>query len=107
MHFVQALYFHLYVFPSHLVQNAKTEFLLMKTQRVFSCQCANARYRKNQGFLYFIINSNSKLKKIQHGILDRYSKKGSLRNLTSFHGGLFELEILEIFTTAFLLKAIF
>ena len=27
-----------------------------------------------------------------------------LRNLTRFHGGLFELEIIEIFTTAFLLK---
>ena len=34
--------------------------------------------------------------------------KNSLRNLTrtTFHGGFFELEILEIFITAILLKAI-
>ena len=32
--------------------------------------------------------------------------KNSLRTLTRFHGALFDLEILEVFTTAFLLKTI-
>ena len=36
---------------------------------------------------------------------DIYQKKLA-RNFTRFHGSLFELEILEIFTTAFLLKTI-
>ena len=48
-----------------------------------------------------------KTKKIQHGIiLEIYTNKNSLRNLTSFYGGLFELQILEILTIAFLLKTI-
>ena len=38
-----------------------------------------------------------KTKKIQHTILEISTKKNSLRNLTRFHVGLFELEILEIF----------
>ena len=33
-------------------------------------------------------------------------KKNSLRDLTRFHGGLFELEILEIFTTDFCEKVL-
>ena len=36
--------------------------------------------------------------KIQPTTLETFTKKNSLQNLTSFHGGLFELEILEIFT---------
>ena len=47
-----------------------------------------------------------KTKKIQHTILETLTKKNSLRNLAKFHGGLFELEILEIFITAFLLNTI-
>ena len=43
--------------------------------------------------------------KIQHLILEAFTKKNSLHNLTRFYGGRFELEILEIFT-AFLLKTI-
>ena len=39
-------------------------------------------------------------------ILEIYTKKNSLRNLARLHGGLFELDILEIFATAFLLKTI-
>ena len=41
-----------------------------------------------------------------HTILETLTKKNSLQNLTMFNGGLFELEILEIFTTVFFLKAI-
>ena len=47
-----------------------------------------------------------KTKKIQYTILDISIKKHSLRNLTRFHGGFFELEIPESFTRAFLLKTI-
>ena len=36
----------------------------------------------------------------------RRTKKNSFRNLATFHGGLFEFEILEIFATTFLLKTI-
>ena len=39
-------------------------------------------------------------------MLDISTKKNSLRNLTRFHGGFFELEIPESFTKAFLLKTI-
>ena len=59
--------------------------------------CANMHYRKNQVFLWYTINSQSKLKKIQHTSLEIPTKKNSLRNLTWFHLGLFELEILDIF----------
>ena len=47
-----------------------------------------------------------KTKKIQYTILEISTKKNSLRNLARFHGELLELEILESFTTAFLLKTI-
>ena len=42
--------------------------------------------------------------KPQLTILETFTKKISLQNLTRFHGGFFELDILEIFTTAFLVK---
>ena len=48
----------------------------------------------------------SKLQKLSTLLLETFTNKNSLRNLTRFNGGLFELEILEIFTTAFLLKII-
>ena len=37
----------------------------MKTHRVLNrlSKCANARYRKNQVFLWFTVNSQSKLKR--------------------------------------------
>ena len=59
----------------------------MKTHRVLnrSRKCA------------FTINSRSKLKTFSASLL---------RHLLRFHGGPFELKTLEIFTTAFLLKAI-
>ena len=41
-----------------------------------------------------------KAKKIQHTIFE------ILQNLTRFHDGIFELELLEIFATVFLLKTI-
>ena len=61
----------------------------MKTQRVLnrSSKCAN----KPGVFILY----------------HQFTKKKSLRNLTRFYGGLFELEILEIFTTVFLLKLLF
>ena len=54
---------------------------------------------------FYGLTLSIKTKKIQHTILKISTKKNSLRNLTRFHGGLFELEILEILTT-FLLKTI-
>ena len=57
-------------------------------------------------FYSFTINLHSKHKKIQHTILETITKKNSTRNFARFLGGLFELEILEIFATAFLLKTI-
>ena len=70
------------------------------------CKCVFSL--KPDIFTVFPINSISKLKKkkIQHIISEMFIKKNSLRNLTKFRGGLFELEILENFTTSFLLKAI-
>ena len=53
-------------------------------------------YCKNQVFLWFTNNSQSKLKKIQHTVLEISSKKNTLRNLARFRGGLFELEVLAI-----------
>ena len=47
----------------------------------------------------FTINSQSN----KHIILETFTKKNSLQNVTSFHG---ELEILEIFPATFLLKTI-
>ena len=46
-----------------------------------------------------------KNKKIQY-ILEISTKKKPLHNVTRFHGGLLELESLQIFTTVFLLKTI-
>ena len=40
---------------------------------------------------------NQNKKNSAHNILEIPTKKSSLRNLTRFHGGLFGLEILEIF----------
>ena len=64
----------------------------MKTQRVLKrlSKYTNVRYRMNQVFLQFTINLQSKPKKFG--------------TLTRFHGGFFQLEILEVFKTAFLLK---
>ena len=39
-------------------------------------------------------------------ISETFTKKNPLQNLARFHGWLFELEILEVFTTGFLLMAI-
>ena len=75
----------------------------MKTHRVLNrlSKYVNVLYHKVQVFLWFIINSQSKLKKIQYTILEISTKKNSLRNLTRFYGGLFELGIPETFTTTF------
>ena len=77
----------------------------MKTHRVLNrlSKCANVRCCKSQMFLWCNINSQSKLKKISKLFL-RYLPRKTLTS--KFHSGLFELEILELFTTAFLLKAI-
>ena len=47
-----------------------------------------------------------KTRKSQHTILETFTKKKSLRNLSRYHG-LFELEVLEIFTTDFYLNLTF
>ena len=47
-----------------------------------------------------------KTKKFRHTTFEISTKKNSLQNLTRFHSGPLELEILEIFTIAFLLKTI-
>ena len=60
--------------------------------------------------LPLIHNQNFEIKikavKIQHAIFETFTKKSSLWNLSMFHDGPFELEILEIFTTAFLLETL-
>ena len=96
------------MFSFHLVQSANTECLLIKTHRVLSrlSKFADVRYRKNQVLLYFYHWFTIKTKKNQYNILETFSKKNSLRNLARFHSVLFELKILEILTTAFLLKTI-
>ena len=64
-------------------------------------------YRKNQVFLIVLpLTHNQNNKKIQPIILETFTKKNLLRKLTRFHDGLFEPWILEMFTTAFLLKTI-
>ena len=77
----------------------------MKTHRVLNrlSKCANVRYRKNQVLLWFTINSQSKLKKFSILLLTYLPRKTSYER---FHDGLFELEIPETFTRAFLLKTI-
>ena len=59
---------------------------------------------KTRYFYSFTINPQLNLKSFQHTIVETFTKKRSLRNLTRFDGGLFHLELLEIFTGAFLLK---
>ena len=54
-------------------------------------------------FLRFYHQFTIKTMKFQHTVNETFTKKKSLRDLTRFHGGLFELEILEIFSTDFLL----
>ena len=56
-------------------------------------------HRKDQAFLQFTINSQSKLKKFSKVFL-RHLLRKNLR----FQGGVFQLEFLAIFTTAFLIK---
>ena len=94
--------------PFHLVQSANIEFLLMKTQRAWNRlrKCVNVRYRENQMYLWFTINLTIKTKKIQHSILETFTKQNSPQNLARFHVALFEFEILEIFIASSLLKAI-
>ena len=47
-----------------------------------------------------------KSKKIQRTIFETFTKKNLLQNFRKFYAGFFELEIVEILTTAFLLKTI-
>ena len=58
-------------------RSSNTEFLLMETQQVLnrSTKCANVCYHKNQVFLKFIINSQSKLKKLARCSWDIYQEK--------------------------------
>ena len=43
---------------------------------------------------------------MKHTILESFTIKNSLQNLAKFHDGIFELEILGIFTTVLSLKTI-
>ena len=88
----------------HLAQYANIEFLLMKIHRVLngSSKCVNVHYRKKGLFIVLPLIHNQKLKK-QHIILEISTKKNSLRNLTRFHGGPFQL---RNFATALLLKTV-
>ena len=67
------------------------------------------RYRKTQVFLYIVLPFYSytkiKTRKIQHIILNTFTKKTCYKIQQNFNGGLLELEILEIFTIGLLLKA--
>ena len=63
-----------------------------------SSKYVNARYRKLK------TKTKIKTKKIQSTILGTFIKKNSPQNLTVFHCGLIELEILEIFTTGYFSK---
>ena len=65
-----------------------------------SSKYVNARYRKLK------TKTKIKTKKIQSTILGTFIKKNSPQNLTVLHCGLIELEILEIFATGYLSKAI-
>ena len=47
-----------------------------------------------------------KTKKTQHIFVEKFTKKNSLQNLTRFHSGLFEFEILEILQQFFFKKTI-
>ena len=87
------------MFPFQLIQSANTDFLLMKTSKVLnrSSKCANGVIAKARSFHSFTINSQSKLKKIQHAFIQTLTEKQSRRILIRFHGGLFDLQILGIF----------
>ena len=68
----------------------------MKTHRVLnrSTKYANARYCKNIVYIIvYIVYSFTKISNIQCTFLRTFTKENSLRNLTRFHGGLFELEL--------------
>lgn len=64
---------------------------------------ANARYGKNQTFTFTKIHHQSKTNATSHTLCE---KNLSMQNSKRFHCGLFEVEILEIFTIAFLLEVI-
>ena len=68
-------------------------------------KCANVIVKIRCCFS-FTINLQLKLSKNQHTILETFTKKNLLWNLTRFYGGLFELEILETFTLTFSLGTI-
>ena len=80
-------YFHWYMFPFQLIQSANTDFLLMKTRKVLnrSSKWANGVIVKVRCFHNFTINSQSKLKKIKHAILQPLTEKQSRRILIRFH----------------------
>ena len=68
-------------------------------------KCANVGYLKTRCFYSFTFNSKPKLEKFSTLLLRHFIiETVSLRDLTRFYVRLFELEILEIFTTASLLK---
>ena len=84
------------MFPFHLVQSANTEFLIMKTHRVFLnrlSKYAMCVIVKTKWFYSPNINSESKLKKISTLFL-RHLPLAT--KLTIFRCGLFDWNVLEI-----------
>ena len=79
-----------------MVQSANTEFLLIKLM------CVIVKIR----FFIVLPLFQRYAKKNEYTILETFTKKNSLRNLTRFHDGLFESEILKIFTSVLSLKVI-
>ena len=71
----------------------------MKTRRALSrsSKCANKRHHKNEVFysLPLIHNQNFKTKKTQHTIVETFTEKNALQNLTRFHVRLFSQQLFQ------------
>ena len=90
------------MFPFHTVQSINEDTSSL-TQIEQMCKCV--LFVKTRRFYSFTVNSQLKLKK--NTILETFIREILIRNLTRFHGALFEIKTLETFATAFfLLKSI-
>ena len=85
---------------SFLAVNNFLQILLLL--RNYNCK----QFLEQNYCLMFTINSQSKLKTIQHTSFDILTTKNTVRILTRFHGGRFELKTLQILITASLLKTV-
>ena len=87
------------MFPFHTVQSINEDTSRL-TQIEQMCKCV--LFVKTRRFYSFTVNSQLKLKK--KTILETFIREILIRNLTRFHGALFEIKILETFATAFFVK---